>query len=268
MNIEHALGFLNTPSLWEGSLCDITQFEFPQLHLVNFNSKPIPDNLRLGHQVEYLFHQLIEYSNVYEILIFNQPIKNENRTIGEIDFILRNKKNNSLTHVELTYKFYIIDPTIPETINQLIGPNKKDSFSDKIQKIKNKQFKLLQTTEATKLLKVNNIDFNKITSTACFKSQLFIPYQNSKINLKAFNEDCIIGYWLKLSEFESDNFTDKLFHLPEKQAWIIKPHNKVKWKSFTEIKVEILQKHSRQNSPMVWMKTTENRYDKFFIVWW
>ena len=62
-------GFLNTPPLWEKKEYGVHQFVFPSLQLSSFDPKPIPQNIRLGHQIEYIFKQLIEYSNVYNILV-------------------------------------------------------------------------------------------------------------------------------------------------------------------------------------------------------
>ena len=83
------LGFLNTPPLWEGKQFDIQQFEFPSIDLSSFQPEPLPQNIRLGHQVEYIFKQLIEHSAQYNILVYNLPIRKEKRTLGEIDFILK-----------------------------------------------------------------------------------------------------------------------------------------------------------------------------------
>ena len=138
--------FLNTPPLWTGTAFGLKQFELPKIDLSSFVPQYIPENLRLGHQVEYIFEQLLTHSGAYEVLLHNLQIQRDKITIGELDFILKPqiKKNNyttpsKLIHLELTYKFYLIDPSIPETINQLVGPNRGDAFHSKLQKTKSKQ---------------------------------------------------------------------------------------------------------------------------------
>ena len=85
------VGFLNTPPLWEKQQFDIQQFEFPSSELHAFYPKPIPNNLRLGHQIEFVFKQLVEYSNAYSIVLYNLPIRQVDRTLGGIDFIRKDE---------------------------------------------------------------------------------------------------------------------------------------------------------------------------------
>tara|TARA_R110002050_G_scaffold16019_2_gene49112 strand:- start:209094 stop:209900 length:807 start_codon:yes stop_codon:yes gene_type:complete len=268
MILQQVKGFLKTPSLWEDTLFGVNQFAFPKIALDTFTPKPIPQNIRLGHQIEYIFYQLIEHSQAYDILLFNQPIKADKRTIGEIDFILKNRDNQELIHVELTYKFYLIDPTFSEPIQQLIGPNRKDSFYDKLQKIKNKQFKLLQTQEAINTLKKSSINTGNIISNTCFKAQLFFPYIHKELNTAPFERSCVMGYWLTLKEFDTALFYQNKFYLPTKHEWVITPHRNEIWKSHTEITAEIAEHHANQNTPMIWMIKSNSTIEKFFVVWW
>jgi len=268
MELEQAKGFLNTPSLWEGTLFEMAQFDFPEIDFTHFTPTAIPKNIRLGHQIEHLFYQLLAFSKAYKIILFNQPIKRDKITIGEIDYIVQNTENESITHVELTYKFYIIDPTIPETIHQFIGPNRRDSFYEKLEKIKNKQFKLIHTSEAINELKGNGINIKKIVSKVCFKAQLFTPYHQKEINCAPFDVKCIVGYWLRLNDFYRSEFCTKEFYLPTKPEWILAPHTQVAWQSFTTILLAILERHAQKNAPMVWMKKSTTSVEKFFVVWW
>lgn len=268
MDLEQVKGFINTPTLWEGKLLEVEQFNFPLLELENFTIRDIPKNIRLGHQVEHIFNQLVNYHKGYEILLVNQPIKNEIRTIGEIDFIIQNTETKEITHIELTYKFYIIDITISDKVHQLIGPNKRDSFYDKIEKIKNKQFKLLHTKEAANLLHNNKIAIKKNSSKTVFKAQLFKPYKANNLNIAPFNNDCICGYWLRMRDFDTLEFNSQYFYLPSKKEWIIATHENVVWSSFKNIKTEIEESHKRNHSPMVWMKKSQQEFEKFFIIFW
>mgnify|MGYP003639546476 CR=1 FL=1 len=268
MELEQSRVFLDTPALWESSFFNVEQFKFPEIDLTNFKPKPIPQNIRLGHQIEHLFFQLLEFSKIYKVVLFNQPIKRDKITIGEIDCIVQHIKNQSIIHIELTYKFYIIDNSITEIIHQLIGPNQKDSFYKKLQKIKIKQFKLIHTKEVYNILKYNNIDTINITSKVCFKAQLFTPYHNKNIIISPFNEKCIAGYWLRLKDFNTTEFKNKEYYLPSKQEWILKPHDNLAWKSFSDIILVICERLNNQNSPMVWMKTSTTILEKFFIVFW
>ncbi|AIZ43115.1 DUF1853 family protein [Cellulophaga baltica] len=267
MNLSQIKGFLATEELWDESFNNIPQFKFPAINLEGFSLKPIPENIRLGHQIEYIFEQLIHHSSRYKTLVFNQPIRNENRTLGELDFILQNTENKAITHVELTYKFYIIDPTIPDEIHQLIGPNRKDAFFEKIQKIRDKQFKLLQTKEAQAFFELKGLELTNMISKACFKAQLFHPYQK-KTALKTLNENCIVGFWLHLHDFLKSNFEKNSYYLLTKQEWIVTPTEDVVWKTQQRILIDIQEKHNQKQAPMLWMKDSNNKLQKIFIVWW
>lgn len=262
------VGFLNTSPLWENKQFDIQQFEFPSLKLDLFHPQPIPKNIRLGHQMEYVFKQLVEYSEAYEIILQNLQIKQEGRTIGEIDFILKDKRRDQFIHVELTYKFYLIDPEIPEPKHQIIGPNKRDMFFIKMEKIKNNQFPLLHSAEGSKALADKHIDHLKIEHQCCFKGQLFHPYGNSTVDIGHLNKDCLTGYWLRFDDFNQAEFAKAQFYMPTKSEWVIEVNDHVVWKSHSEIMIDINLRLLKERAPMIWLKDSNNEFKKLFVVWW
>ena len=233
------IGFLNTPPLWHNEQFGIQQFEFPEINLADFIPEAIPQKLRLGHQMEHVFKQLIAHSSRFEILLHNLPIKEGNRTIGEIDFILRDVKTNKRIHVELTYKFYIINTEIRESIHRLIGPNRRDTFFAKMEKIKNVQFQLLHSKEGSKALNERNIDHTIIQHQVCYKGQLFLPWKDKSSTIHPLNTSCISGYWLRFSDFKSEEFKEFQFYIPFKSEWVIEPNFDVNWRSHFEALAEI-----------------------------
>lgn len=268
MITAQCVGFLNTAPLWEKEQFDIPQFEFPVLALEGFQPQPIPDNIRLGHQMEYVFKQLVEYSGAYSVMLHNLPIRAGDRTLGEIDFLLAEKTTNKLIHVELTYKFYLLDPDIPEPIHQLIGPNRRDSFFDKKEKIKHKQFPILHTAGGVKALADHQIDHTEVEHQCCFKAQLFLPFGGKANLLDSLNEASIAGYWLRLEEFNRPQFVSAQFYIPTKSEWAIEPHEHVNWVSHKEAVVDIQERLVRERAPMLWLKTAGGELEKIFVVWW
>lgn len=272
---QQCIGFLNTPPLWLNEQFKMQQFAFPDIEMANFRAQPIPQQLRLGHQMEYVFKQLIEHCPEYKILLHNLPIKQGKQTIGEIDFVLKpayqmGKKVETvqLIHVELTYKFYIINPNISEPIHQLMGPNKRDMFYTKMEKIKNEQFKLLHSEEGSKALSDNNIDHKNIIHSACYKAQLFAPYGSDASNIRPLNKACIVGCWLRFDEYNTTEFKSYQFYIPFKSEWVIAPHTNVQWRSHFETLMDINLRLLKENAPMVWMKKSDTEFEKFFVVWW
>ncbi|MGS0528241.1 DUF1853 family protein [Zobellia nedashkovskayae] len=265
---EQCLGFLNTPVLWTGEKFGIEQFVFPELNMNRFLPKPILKKLRLGHQMEHVFTQLLIRNSTYDLVLSNQPVKDEKRTIGEIDFILKNRETKKLIHVELTYKFYIIDPTISEPIHRLIGPNRRDMFFTKMEKIKDKQFALLHSESGIRTLSETGINHGEIEHQACFKAQLYTPFSNNTVDITPLNKECIYGYWLRFNEFEKNAFKPHKYYIPSKSEWVIEPHKKVRWSSHFITLMEVNLRNLNENAPMLWMKKSDTEFEKFFVVWW
>lgn len=268
MNIAQYLGFINTPALWKDSLYDVQQFEFPHVTFANFAPSPIPDNLRLGHRIEYIFKQLIEHNHTYEIILYNLQIGHRERTLGEIDYILKDPLNHKYIHVELTYKFYLIDDKITLPIHKLIGPNRRDAFYMKMEKIKQIQYPLLHSTLGIQALADYHIDHQEISHQCCFKAQLFRPYNSVDTDIGALNKACIVGYWLRLADLSAPDFAQAKFYIPAKSAWIVEPHEQVPWISLEDIIADIQLRLDKENAPLIWSKKTTGDYEKIFVVWW
>ncbi|MGD1945919.1 MAG: DUF1853 family protein, partial [Croceivirga sp.] len=169
-------GFLNTSPLWKNQQFGLEQFNFPIAELSGHNPIDLTTNLRLGHQMEHVFKHLITVSDEYEVLLSNLFIEEGKIRIGELDFILREHKTNKPIHVELAYKFYIINPEISEPIYRLMGPNKRDMFFTKLDKLKEKQLPLLYHNSLLSHWDDHDINLLEIEQKCCFKAQLFEPY--------------------------------------------------------------------------------------------
>ncbi len=268
MVIKQCLGFINSPPLWTNEQFGIQQFEFPHIGLTSFKPKAIPTKIRLGHQMEYVFKQLIEHDSAYEIVLHNLPIKQGKQTIGEVDFILRDRQSAKLVHIELTYKFYIINTKITEPIHQLMGPNRRDMFFTKMEKIKNEQFALLHSPAGVAALADKGIDHLDLEHETCYKAQLFEPYKSGAINIRPLNLDCICGYWLRLEDLNSEEFKKHQFYIPYKSQWVVEPYEKVPWRSHFEIMMDINLRLLKENAPMVWVRKSVAEFEKFFVIWW
>ena len=98
-------GFLNTPLLWKSDIVfGLKQFENPNLKTTSFEGN-IRKNLRLGKRVErFVNHELNQFESI-NIIAENTQIQNGTLTVGELDFIVKQKEKP--LHIEVVYKFYL-----------------------------------------------------------------------------------------------------------------------------------------------------------------
>ncbi|MCK0191122.1 DUF1853 family protein [Arenibacter sp. F20364] len=267
-NLSYYKAFFSTPPLWTGELDGLGQFEFPEVGFENFVTVTIPSNLRLGHKIEHIFLQLIQHSPQYKVVAHNIPIRKEKISLGEIDFLLQDVDSQKFMHVELTYKFYVIPENTIPIERQLIGPNKRDSFYAKKERIINHQIPLLKTPEGISALHRFNIRTSELQHQVCFKSQLFIPFMERNMDVAPLNANCISGKWISFQKFNSSVFFSHKYYIPTKPEWLLEPHLGVKWQVHSEILDLISNRVENKNSPLLWMKSDNLTIEKLFILWW
>ncbi len=277
MSIENEyFGFLKShPLTIQGILPDIPLFDFENLVIgqqiqTDVSKLKINVNEVLGKRVEVFFDSYIKNSDRYSIIAKNIQVFNEKITIGEIDFIIKDLKKDQVLHVELVYKFYLYDPVIEGELNRWIGPNRNDTLLKKAEKLEKKQFPLLYTDQAKKVLKNLKLDPNIMHQNLGFMANLFLPVSMKNKLFSYLNNDCIVGFWLHKESFTQEDYGLHTYNIPTKKDWIVDPKfcNSADWKSFTDIESHILKLLSEKKSPLVWLKTNEDRFQRFFIVWW
>ena len=256
-------GFLKTPELWS----DTSIFGLEQLKLA-------PTNHQLNHEFpamrlgmlaeEFLLHQIAQDPS-NKIIAKNLQIIEDKITLGELDALL--KLNNQLIHLEIVYKFYLYDPKISQ--NELecwIGPNRRDSLVEKLNKLRSNQLPLLyhpKTNEELVSLGYQADDFQQKVN---FKAQLFIPYDSAEKSYTDVNSNCIEGVYMYRDQLNKLN--DLSFHIPSKLDWLTIPHQNVDWVNFDEFEAEIDELLANKMSPMCWSKADSGKLKKFFVVWW
>lgn len=249
----------------DASITGWESFHLSALNLATELDFQLPTNLRLGHLAEKVVSALIHSATNYKVLYENIQLTENNKTIGEIDFIIANKNTQQLTHVELAYKFYLFDPNISDKkINNWIGPNRNDSLSEKLDKIRNKQFPLLYHRAAQS--QFDQIEINKVSQKLCLLVSLFIPYQY-KADFSMAYQKAIKGYYLNRTTFNQLDHAQKTYYLPPKNEWGIDPAENETWMSFDTIKEGIAKSMAEKRALLCWQKQ-EDSYSAFFIVWW
>lgn len=255
---------LNADSL-DNTITGVPTFDLSNLQIQNeFNFK-LPTNIRLGHLAEKVVSKLIQNSTNYNIVYENVQIIENQKTIGELDFIIEDIKNEQLIHLELAYKFYLFDPTISsEIIQNWIGPNRNDSLSEKLDKLKIKQFPLLY--HSCTALQLENINLSTVSQALCLLVSLYVPY-GFKTKLSFAFEKAIKGYYVNLETFINLDNSEKLYYLPSKKEWGINPTENEIWDDYNAIEGELQLRIHEKQAPLCWQKH-QGIFTSFFIIWW
>jgi hypothetical protein len=132
-----------------------------------------PAERRLGHYFERLYEVLLVELLGWELLLKNQQIKAGNRTIGELDFLVRNRQTNSVEHHEIAIKYYLgVDEGNSGT--RWYGPNARDRLDLKVSRILSHQSVMAQRQEAQELLAERGIS-EPVTPRVFMPGYLFYP---------------------------------------------------------------------------------------------
>ncbi len=257
-------GFLNTPLLWKNNaIPNLPQFEittkFQKINCV------IDDSLRLGKYVERLVSFELQQHEHISILAENIQIQQHKITLGELDCILL--KDKQPIHLEIIYKFYLYDASVGTSeIEHFIGPNRKDTLQEKLNKLLHKQLPILYTSECENYLGTLNLKPNQIKQNVYFKAQLFLPFTAQHIELKTLNTNCICGFYINAKQLQQ--FKDCKFFIPEKKDWLVQPHTHVNWINFNAFNGIVGDLVSKKNSALFWMKSKNGELQKVVLVWW
>lgn len=275
--------FIKTPSLWNGSLAGIKQFPLSDLnlsHLSNqnlFSEFPvIPENIVLGKRAEYYYQYCIEQSSNYDLIASNIQINVARITKGEIDYIIKEIKTGKILHVELVYKFYCYNPQISEKSNvlnpakslelsKLVGPNKRDNFVFKFDRLVSHQLPLLHSPAAVKTLSSYNFDLDNIEQRVCFLAHIYIPRELWQHEFKYINKRCIAGYYLNYDAF-AKAYTDNIYFIPEKHQWIGNCQAlPISYNYIQTVKI-VKESIARNFAPMIWMQLENGQFESFFVI--
>lgn len=278
--------FFKTPNLWKGKLLGLQQFYLDELHFDQQDLKEaditlpeIPHGTVLGKRAEYYFKFCVDQSSNYDCLLSNIQVFRGKTTLGELDFILKNKHSNKIYHVELVYKFYIYNPLrqpkshkapIPDEsyeLSQYEGPNRRDYLLKKINRLKSHQLPLLYRPETKRILEEKEINADSIEQKVCFLAQVFIPCELWDHDFKWINKACIKGYYLNYSAFaKAETQTATRYFMPHKHQWKMDPFEIEEQEfSFSELLNEVEKSLSRGFAPMIWKKEGKV-WERFFIV--
>lgn len=257
-------GYLNTFILWhKADVYNIQQFDLEPNYALKFDEK-VQEQLRLGKLVErFVFHEL-NANDDFDIVAENIQIRDGKRTVGEMDALLMTK--NGPLHLEIIYKFYLFDPSGGACeLSHWIGPNRKDSLVQKLDKLKKKQLPLLYHSKTQIVLNNLKLNLSEIKQQVLFKAQLFLPFDYNEFPFGTLNPSCLKGFYLKLEKLH--HIEHAQFYIPPKGDWLMDCNADVDWMDFSDFQVEVSHWTHKKRSPLCWLHQ-KGKFSKFFVVWW
>ncbi|QXD25115.1 DUF1853 family protein [Opitutia bacterium ISCC 51] len=210
--------FIDGPLLI-GDLPEAPTFPYQQLALP-INSPELNTKQKLGHLCEDAFALLIAASTKYELLEQNLQLqKDVHTTVGELDFLLREKSSGQLIHLELATKFYLSVET--EDDLKLPGPDPRDNFFKKLEHLRSHQL-VLSTKFRSALPEVYRKE--PIQSQQLMYGCLFDHVTSQQAASASFiNPLCRRGRWLGIDECEAHFSPQTQFQRIPKSLWPASP---------------------------------------------
>lgn len=257
-------GYRNTSLLWEEKLDGLKMFAPDRPFTGHYPEIPSASRIRLGKLIEQFVLFEIEQDESIELLKSNIQVFRDQITIGELDCLLQ--QSGVHLHLEIVFKFYLYDPSLPGELNRWIGPNRNDSLIFKLNKLKEKQLPLLHLAETAQLLAELNLTPEEFDQRVNFKAQLFVPFHAQEASYPLVNRECITGFYIRQSDLEL--FSDHTFYIPSKLDWLVDPHLEVGWVAADKFEQHLSDLLTHHRSPLCWMQSPDGKLQKFFVVWW
>lgn len=188
--------------------------------LINLDKNPSPllDHLdklkskRLGYRFEAFVNFWLQISPNYDLVDHNIQIIENKRTLGEIDFIIRDKRSLKTIHLEVAVKFYLgVEPF--EDSFRWFGTNIQDQLGKKLAHLQEHQTQLT--------IKYPDYLVHNINEYYCLvKGRLYYPF-GSDTAPKNTSNNHLRGRWIKQKDLHEESSLKDLELYPiEKVEWL------------------------------------------------
>lgn len=134
--------------------------------------QPALDQRRSGRYFEALLVALVNADQRLELLAHDLQVRDEQRTIGAFDLLVRSDETAAVTHMELAFKQYLYHGGDSTNAAQWVGPRGRDRLDRKGRHMQDHQLKL-GSTEAGRVA-LESLGISEITPRALMAGRLFI----------------------------------------------------------------------------------------------
>lgn len=182
-----------------------------------------PATPRLGIWFERLWSYWLQHNGRYELLAANLQVKQDEKTRGEFDLIVRDQRADEIEHWELAIKFYLGMPPLHHA-NHWFGPNQQDRLDLKFQHLVERQLPLSQTHAGQQVCADHGwtIARRRLIS----KGRLYLPgVEISSLPPlpKCIDTHALLGHWLTQQEFQraARHFPAATYRHLDKSEWMV-----------------------------------------------
>jgi len=156
---------------------------------------------RLGSRFEALLAWWLEANPQLELMHRNLAVRVPGRTLGEFDFIIRDRLTGRVIHWEVAVKFYLaVADAQLRTV--YYGPDLRDRLDNKLRHMVNHQMSLAERAEVHDWLRQRGLKID--SHCGLVKGRLF--YNHKYFDRSPLDENCIDqgherGEWVSMSDF-------------------------------------------------------------------
>lgn len=154
---------------------------------------------RLGLYFERLYECLMTEVLGWELLVKNLPVRGDRKTLGELDFVLRNPRTGGVEHHEIAVKFYLGFQGSAGQPALWYGPNSSDRLDIKTHRLLEHQSQLTRLPEAARALEALGIS-PPLRSCIFMPGYLFYPPEPDFPSPPRTPTDHQRGHWLYLEQ--------------------------------------------------------------------
>ncbi len=217
-------------------------------HVLNFEQK-------LGHLYEDAFALLIRGSERYQLVAKNLQVSDASgRTIGELDFLVRDRESGVVWHLELAVKFYL---SILEAggVEGYPGPDPRDNWLNKLEHLQERQLRLSERPETRELLErrfgIRNVNTVQRIYGIIF-DQMGSPRKSSP---PAVSRSCRRATWLHLEQWELYRSSLETVRIMPKCLWPVLPSAALR-QGLEPVSVAELKRQARERCTLFWDEET------------
>ena len=234
---EVILNTLRHAPLLVGDVGDVLKFDRRYL---NYGPSPytLDFDQKLGHLYEDALAELISNSATLELIARNLQIFYAiGRTLGELDYVVYDRVSKNQIHIELAVKFYL--GVLQKGTWHFPGPDPRDNWHRKLERMRTHQFQLAKTSEARAYLH-EKFGIETIETQQLIYGRLFDPIDCAdRSQLPAMAADALRGRWLYVRDWQKYFPDEPEIRVIPKQLWPVELSHEA-WALFEPISVKNL----------------------------